>query len=155
MIPAVTGDGDIIFSDELNHASIIDGCRLSKARVVRYAHNDVADLRRKITENKDSARRMLVVTDGVFSMDGDIAPLPEIVEVADDYGAIVMVDDAHGEGVLGDSGRGIVNYFKLEGRVEIEVGTFCREGFRSHGGYITGPGVLIDYLKQKRTPVPI
>ena len=151
VIPAVTGDGDIIFSDELNHASIIDGCRLSKARVVRYAHNDVADLRRKITENKDSARRMLVVTDGVFSMDGDIAPLPEIVEVADDYGAIVMVDDAHGEGVLGDSGRGIVNYFKLEGRVEIEVGTLSK-AFGVMGGYITGPGVLIDYLKQKGRP---
>ncbi|NLB72462.1 MAG: glycine C-acetyltransferase [Firmicutes bacterium] len=151
VIPAVTGDGDIIFSDELNHASIIDGCRLSKARVVRYAHNDVADLRRKITENKDSARRMLVVTDGVFSMDGDIAPLPEIVEVADDYGAIVMVDDAHGEGVLGDSGRGIVNYFKLEGRVEMEVGTLSK-AFGVMGGYITGPGVLIDYLKQKGRP---
>ena len=151
VIPAVTGDGDIIFSDELNHASIIDGCRLSKARVVRYAHNDVADLRRKITENKDSARRMLVVTDGVFSMDGDIAPLPEIVEVADDYGAIVMVDDAHGEGVLGDSGRGIVNYFKLEGRVEVEVGTLSK-AFGVMGGYITGPGVLIDYLKQKGRP---
>jgi len=90
----------------------LDGCRLSRAKVVRYAHNDVADLRKKITENKDSARRMLVVTDGVFSMDGDIAPLPDIVDVADEYGAIVMVDDAHGEGVLGDSGRGIVNYFK-------------------------------------------
>jgi len=104
---------------------------------VRYAHNDVDDLTRKITENKDSARRMLVVTDGVFSMDGDIAPLPEIVDVADEYGAIVMVDDAHGEGVLGDSGRGIVNYFKLEGRVEIEVGTLSK-AFGVMGGYITG-----------------
>ncbi len=151
VIPAVTGDGDIIFSDALNHASIIDGCRLSKARVVRYAHNDVDDLRRKITENKDSARRMLVVTDGVFSMDGDIAPLPEIVDVADEYGAIVMVDDAHGEGVLGDSGRGIVNYFKLEGRVEIEVGTLSK-AFGVMGGYITGPETLIDYLKQKGRP---
>lgn len=151
VIPAVTGDGDIIFSDALNHASIIDGCRLSKARVVRYAHNDVDDLTRKITENKDSARRMLVVTDGVFSMDGDIAPLPEIVDVADEYGAIVMVDDAHGEGVLGDSGRGIVNYFKLEGRVEIEVGTLSK-AFGVMGGYITGPETLIDYLKQKGRP---
>ena len=151
VIPAVTGDGDIIFSDALNHASIIDGCRLSKARVVRYAHNDVDDLRRKITENKDSARRMLVVTDGVFSMDGDIAPLPEIVDVADEYGAIVMVDDAHGEGVLGDSGRGIVNYFKLEGKVEIEVGTLSK-AFGVMGGYITGPETLIDYLKQKGRP---
>ena len=151
VIPAVTGDGDIIFSDTLNHASIIDGCRLSKARVVRYAHNDVADLRRKITENKDSARRMLVVTDGVFSMDGDIAPLPEIVDVADEYCAMVMVDDAHGEGVLGDSGRGIVNYFKLEGKVEIEVGTLSK-AFGVMGGYITGPETLIDYLKQKGRP---
>lgn len=151
VIPAITGDGDIIFSDELNHASIIDGCRLSRAKVVRYAHNDVADLRKKITENKDSARRMLVVTDGVFSMDGDIAPLPDIVDVADEYGAIVMVDDAHGEGVLGDSGRGIVNYFKLEGRVEIEVGTLSK-AFGVMGGYITGPSVLVDYLKQKGRP---
>lgn len=151
VIPAVTGEGDIIFSDELNHASIIDGCRLSRARVVRYAHNDVADFRRKIIENKDSARRMLVVTDGVFSMDGDIAPLPDIVDVADDYGVIVMVDDAHGEGVLGDSGRGIVNHFKLESKVEIEVGTLSK-AFGVMGGYITGPRVLIDYLKQKGRP---
>lgn len=116
VIPAITGRGDVIFSDELNHASIIDGCRLSRADVVRYQHNDVDDLRNKIIEHKDSARRMLIVTDGVFSMDGDIAPLPEIVEIADEFGAIVMVDDAHGEGVLGDSGRGIVNHFRLEGQ---------------------------------------
>ncbi|HOL02311.1 MAG TPA: glycine C-acetyltransferase [Bacillota bacterium] len=151
VIPTITGDGDIIFSDELNHASIIDGCRLSKARVVRYAHNDVADLRKKIEENKDSARRMLVVTDGVFSMDGDIAPLPDIVDVADEYGAIVMVDDAHGEGVLGDSGRGIVNHFKLEGRVDIEVGTLSK-AFGVMGGYVTGSQTLIDYLKQRGRP---
>jgi glycine C-acetyltransferase len=116
VIPAITGDGDIIFSDELNHASIIDGCRLSKAKVVRYAHNSVEDLRKKILEHKDSARRMLVITDGVFSMDGDIAPIPEIVKVADEFGVMVMVDDAHGEGVLGDSGRGIVDHFNLQGR---------------------------------------
>ncbi|MFY9196492.1 MAG: glycine C-acetyltransferase [Bacillota bacterium] len=151
VIPTITGDGDIIFSDELNHASIIDGCRLSKARVVRYAHNDAADLRKKIEENKDSARRMLVVTDGVFSMDGDIAPLPDIVDVADEYGAIVMVDDAHGEGVLGDSGRGIVNHFKLEGRVDIEVGTLSK-AFGVMGGYVTGSQTLIDYLKQRGRP---
>lgn len=151
VIPTITGDGDIIFSDELNHASIIDGCRLSKARVVRYAHSDVADLRKKIEENKDSARRMLVVTDGVFSMDGDIAPLPDIVDVADEYGAIVMVDDAHGEGVLGDSGRGIVNHFKLEGRVDIEVGTLSK-AFGVMGGYVTGSQTLIDYLKQRGRP---
>lgn len=151
VIPAITGDGDIIFSDELNHASIIDGCRLSKARVVRYAHNDKEDLRKQIMEHKDSARRMLIITDGVFSMDGDIAPLPEIVEVADEFGAMVMVDDAHGEGVLGDSGRGIANHFKLEGKVEVEVGTLSK-AFGVMGGFITGPAVLIDYLKQRGRP---
>lgn len=151
VIPAITGRGDLIFSDELNHASIIDGCRLSRADVVRYAHNDAADLRNKIIEHKDSARRMLVITDGVFSMDGDIAPLPEIAEVADEFGAIVMVDDAHGEGVLGDSGRGIVNHFKLEGKVEIEVGTLSK-AFGVMGGFVTGPRVLIDYLRQRARP---
>jgi len=151
VIPAITGDGDIIFSAELNHASIIDGCRLSKAKVVRYAHNSVEDLRKKILEHKDSARRMLVITDGVFSMDGDIAPLPEIVEVADEFGAMVMADDAHGEGVLGDSGRGIVDHFNLEGKVEIEVGTLSK-AFGVMGGFITGPKILIDYLKQKGRP---
>ena len=151
VIPAITGDGDIIFSDELNHASIIDGCRLSKAKVVRYAHNDTEDLKQKILEYKDSARKMLIITDGVFSMDGDIAPLPQIVDIADEFGAIVMVDDAHGEGVLGDSGRGIVNHFNLEGRVEIEVGTLSK-AFGVMGGFITGPKVLIEYLKQRGRP---
>jgi len=151
VIPAITGDGDIIFSDELNHASIIDGCRLSKAKVVRYAHNSVEDLRKKILEHKDSARRMLVITDGVFSMDGDIAPIPEIVKVADEFGVMVMVDDAHGEGVLGDSGRGIVDHFNLQGKVEIEVGTLSK-AFGVMGGFITGPKILIDYLKQKGRP---
>jgi len=151
VIPTITGEGDIIFSDELNHASIIDGCRLSKARVVRYAHNNVQDLREKMVASKDSARRMLIVTDGVFSMDGDIAPLPEIVKTADEFGAMVMVDDAHGEGVLGESGRGIVNHFGLEGRVEIEVGTLSK-AFGVMGGYVTGPKVLIDYLKQRGRP---
>ena len=151
VIPAITGRGDVIFSDELNHASIIDGCRLSRADVVRYQHNDVDDLRNKIIEHKDSARRMLIVTDGVFSMDGDIAPLPEIVEIADEFGAIVMVDDAHGEGVLGDSGRGIVNHFRLEGRVDIEVGTLSK-AFGVMGGFVTGPEVLIDYLRQRARP---
>ncbi len=151
VIPAITGDGDVIFSDELNHASIIDGCRLSKAKVVRYAHNDTEDLKQKILEYKDSARKMLIITDGVFSMDGDIAPLPQIVDIADEFGAIVMVDDAHGEGVLGDSGRGIVNHFNLEGRVEIEVGTLSK-AFGVMGGFITGPKVLIEYLKQRGRP---
>jgi len=151
VIPAITGQEDLIFSDELNHASIIDGCRLSKAEVVRYAHNDMKDLRDKIVENKDRARRMLIITDGVFSMDGDIAPLPQIVEVADEFGAIVMVDDAHGEGVLGESGRGIVNHFKLEGKVDIEVGTLSK-AFGVAGGFVTGPEILIEFLKQRGRP---
>jgi glycine C-acetyltransferase len=151
VIPTITGQGDIILSDELNHASIIDGCRLSRAQVVRYAHNDVNDLRAKIIENKDKARRMLIITDGVFSMDGDIAPLPDICDVADEFGAMVMVDDAHGEGVLGDSGRGIVNHFKLEGRVEVEVGTLSK-AFGVMGGYVTGEEVLIEHLKQRGRP---
>ena len=151
VIPTITGEGDIILSDELNHASIIDGCRLSKARVVRYAHNNVDDLRAKLAQEKPNARRMLVITDGVFSMDGDIAPLPGIVDAADEFGAMVMVDDAHGEGVLGDSGRGIVNHFKLEGRVEVEVGTLSK-AFGVMGGFITGDQVLIDYLKQRGRP---
>ena len=151
VIPTITGEGDVILSDELNHASIIDGCRLSRARVVRYAHNNVDDLRAKLAQEKPNARRMLIVTDGVFSMDGDIAPLPAIVDVADEFGAMVMVDDAHGEGVLGDSGRGIVNHFKLEGRVEVEVGTLSK-AFGVMGGYVTGEEVLIDYLKQRGRP---
>jgi len=151
VIPTITGDGDIIFSDELNHASIIDGCRLSKARVVRYAHNNVDDLRAKLQAEKANARRMLIVTDGVFSMDGDIAPLPAIVDVGDEFGAMVMVDDAHGEGVLGKSGRGIVNHFGLEDRVDIEVGTLSK-AFGVMGGYVTGSKTLIDYLKQRGRP---
>lgn len=151
VIPTITGEGDIIFSDELNHASIIDGCRLSKARVVRYLHNNAEDLRKKIKEEMKDARRMLIVTDGVFSMNGDIAPLPDLVEVADEFGAMVMVDDAHGEGVLGEGGRGIVNHFGLEGKVEIEVGTLSK-AFGVVGGYVTGPQVLIDYLKQRGRP---
>ena len=111
----------------------------------------MADLRAKMEAEKQNARRMLIITDGVFSMDGDIAPLPDIVDAADEFGAMVMVDDAHGEGVLGDSGRGIVNHFKLEGRVEVEVGTLSK-AFGVMGGYITGEKVLIDYLKQRGRP---
>jgi len=109
-IPALVGPGDVIFSDRLNHASIIDGCRLSRATIVAYEHNDIADLRRKIAETTEYQRR-LIVSDGVFSMDGDIAPLPELVAVADEHNILLMVDDAHGEGVLGRGGRGIVDHF--------------------------------------------
>jgi len=148
-IPAIVGEDDLIFSDELNHASIIDGCRLSRAKVIRYAHNDVEDLERKLSEHQ--ARRRLVVTDGVFSMDGDIAPLPDIVNVAKKHGALVMVDDAHGEGVLGEHGRGIVHHFGLTGQVEIEVGTLSK-AFGVVGGYVAGTRELVDYLKQRARP---
>jgi glycine C-acetyltransferase len=151
VIPTITGEGDVIFSDELNHASIIDGCRLSKAKVVRYSHNNCADLRAKLQAEKAQARRMLIVTDGVFSMDGDIAPLPDIVRTADESGALVMVDDAHGEGVLGQSGRGIVNHFGLEGKVHIEVGTLSK-AFGVMGGFVVGCKGLIDLLKQRGRP---
>ncbi len=151
VIPTLAGEGDLIFSDELNHASIIDGCKLSKAKVVRYAHNNAKDLDEKMSQLAPTARRMLVVTDGVFSMDGDIAPLPQIVDVADKFGAIIMVDDAHGEGVLGDSGRGIVNHFGLEEKVDVEVGTLSK-AFGVMGGYVTGSQVLIDYMKQRGRP---
>ncbi|HHT9112854.1 MAG: glycine C-acetyltransferase [Planctomycetes bacterium] len=150
VIPAIVGEGDVVFSDELNHASIIDGCRLSKAKIVRYGHCNPKDLQLKISEEKD-ARRMLIITDGVFSMEGDIAPLPEIVEIAENFGAITMVDDAHGEGVLGRGGRGIVDLFKLHGRVDIEVGTLSK-AFGVVGGYIAGSKRLTDYLVQKGRP---
>src|SRR3990172_1355199 len=138
VIPAIVGEGDVVFSDELNHASIIDGCRLSKAKVVRYEHCNPKDLSTKISSEKN-IRRKLIITDGVFSMEGDIAPLPEIVEIAENFGAITMVDDAHGEGVLGRGGRGIVDHFKLHGRVDIEVGTLSK-AFGVVGGGGAGRG---------------
>ncbi len=150
VIPAIVGEGDVVFSDELNHASIIDGCRLSKAKIVRYGHCNPKDLQLKIFGEKD-VRRALIITDGVFSMEGDIAPLPEIVEIADKFGAITMVDDAHGEGVLGRGGRGIVDHFGLHGKVNIEVGTLSK-AFGVVGGYIAGSKRLTDYLAQKGRP---
>jgi glycine C-acetyltransferase len=149
-IPALVGRSDIIFSDELNHASIIDGCRLSRAKVVRYNHNDPADLRRKVAEVKDYGRR-LIVTDGVFSMDGDIAPLDEICLVAEENDILLMVDDAHGEGVLGKGGRGIVDHFDLHGRVDVEVGTLSK-AFGVVGGMVAGKQVIVDWLRQRGRP---
>lgn len=151
VIPAiVNSEEDAIFSDELNHASIIDGVRLTKAKRFRYPHGDVAQLKQMLEEERH-ARRKLIITDGVFSMDGDIAPLPEIVEVAEKYEAIVMVDDAHGEGVLGSHGRGIVDHFGLHGRVDIEVGTLSK-AFGVVGGFISGKARLVEFLKQKARP---
>ena len=149
-IPVLVGKGDVIFSDELNHASIIDGCRLSRAKVVRYAHNDVDDLRKNIEETTEYGRR-LIVTDGVFSMDGDIAPLDKICDVANEYGIVLMVDDAHGEGVLGNGGRGIVDHFGLHGRVDVEIGTLSK-AFGVVGGMVAGKQVIIDWLRQRGRP---
>ncbi len=149
-IPALVGPGDLIFSDELNHASIIDGCRLSRATVVRYAHNNVADLERAITENATDKRR-LIITDGVFSMDGDIAPLDRIADVAEAHAILLMVDDAHGEGVLGRGGRGIVDHFGLHGRVHVEVGTLSK-AFGVVGGLVAGSRVIVEWLRQRGRP---
>jgi glycine C-acetyltransferase len=149
-IPALVGRGDVIFSDELNHASIIDGCRLSRAKVVRYGHTDVEDLRRKIEETTEYGRR-LIITDGVFSMDGDIAPLDKLCAVAEQYNIMLMVDDAHGEGVLGEGGRGIVDHFGLHGRVDVEVGTLSK-AFGVVGGLVAGKSEIIDWLRQRGRP---
>ena len=149
-IPALMGRGDVIFSDELNHASIIDGCRLSRATIVSFAHADVDDLRRKIAETTEYNRR-LIVTDGVFSMDGDIAPLPALQALAEEHGILLMVDDAHGEGVLGKGGRGIVDHFGLHGKVDIEVGTMSK-AFGVVGGMVAGPQVIIDWIRQRGRP---
>ncbi len=150
VIPALVGKNDVIFSDELNHASIIDGCRLSRAKVVRYNHSDVDDLRRAIAETKTDCRR-LIITDGVFSMDGDIAPLDKLCEVAEEHDIMIMVDDAHGEGVLGNGGRGIVDHFGLHGRIDVEVGTLSK-AFGVMGGLVAGKREIIDWLRQRGRP---
>ncbi len=150
-IPPLVGREDVIFSDRLNHASIIDGARLSRAKIVVYEHADSADLAEKVKDNLPAYRRGLVVTDGVFSMDGDIAPLDEIYDVAETYGLMTMVDDAHGEGVLGTGGRGIVDHFGLHGKFDIEIGTFSK-AFGVVGGVVAGKKVIVDYLRQKARP---
>lgn len=150
-IPALVGKNDLIFSDELNHASIIDGCRLSRAKTIRYDHCSPESLREKLEENRDHAGRKMMITDGVFSMDGDIAPLDKLVNVAEEFDLITMVDDAHGEGVLGNAGRGIVDHFGLSGRVDIELGTMSK-AFGAVGGYVAGKRIIMDYLHQKARP---
>ncbi|MFQ5341763.1 MAG: glycine C-acetyltransferase [Anaerolineae bacterium] len=152
VIPALVGKGDAIISDALNHASIIDGIRLTKADRYVYGHTDMDDLRAKLEEaaGKDY-RAILVVTDGVFSMDGDIAPLDRITELAEAFGAITMVDDAHGEGVLGRGGRGIVDHFGLHGQVDVEVGTLSK-AFGVVGGYVAGNGTIVEWLRQRGRP---
>ncbi|MEA3239901.1 MAG: glycine C-acetyltransferase [Candidatus Bipolaricaulota bacterium] len=149
-IPLLMGKEDVIFTDELNHASIIDGCRLTKAKRVIFPHRDVNGLRALLQENQEIEKK-LIVTDGVFSMDGDLAPLPGIVEAAEEYGAMVMVDDAHGEGVLGSHGRGIVDHYGLHGRVDIEAGTMSK-AFGVVGGYVAGSSEIMEYLRQRARP---
>ncbi len=150
-ISALVSKEDVIFSDRLNHASIIDGCRLSGAKIVPYEHNDPGSLEDAIKENASNFRRALIVTDGVFSMDGDIAPLPDLYEVAKKYDILFMVDDAHGEGVLGKGGRGIVDHFDLHGKVDIEVGTMSK-AFGVVGGIVAGNKAIIEWLRQRGRP---
>lgn len=149
VIPALVGKDDLIFSDELNHASIIDGCRLSGAEVIRYAHINPEDFEEKL-KAAPADKKKLVITDGVFSMDGDIAPLDKIFKVTSKYGAMLMVDDAHGEGVLGN-GRGIVDHFGLHGKVDVEVGTMSK-AFGVVGGLAAGKLELIEWLSQRARP---
>jgi glycine C-acetyltransferase len=150
-IPALVGKEDAIFSDRLNHASIIDGCRLSGAKIIPYEHCDVASLEAALKENLSQYRRAIIITDGVFSMDGDVAPLDKIYEVAKMYDLLLMVDDAHGEGVLGQGGRGIVDHFGLHGKVDVEVGTLSK-AFGVVGGVVAGNAVIVEWLRQRGRP---
>jgi len=150
-LPPLVGPEDVIFSDRLNHASIIDGARLSRAKIIVYEHCDLADLEARIKEHLPQYRRGLMVTDGVFSMDGDLAPLDALYEVCERYGVMTMVDDAHGEGVVGRGGRGIVDHFGLHGKFDVEIGTFSK-AFGVVGGIIAGKKLIVDYLRQKARP---
>ncbi|QEK13303.1 glycine C-acetyltransferase [Crassaminicella thermophila] len=151
-ISAVMDQNDAILSDELNHASIIDGCRLSKAKIIRYKHSDMDDLRLKAKQAKESGqyKKIMVITDGVFSMDGDIAKLPEIIEIAQEFDLITYVDDAHGSGVLG-KGAGTVKHFGLSDKVDFQIGTLSK-AIGVVGGYVAGKKDLIDWLKVRARP---
>jgi glycine C-acetyltransferase len=151
-ISAIMGGGDVILSDEFNHASIIDGCRLTKSTIIRYAHSDMDDLRAKAKEAKESGKygKIMVITDGVFSMDGDVAKLPEIVDIAESFDLITYVDDAHGSGVLGD-GAGTVKHFGLSGRIDLQIGTLSK-AVGVVGGYVAGTRDVIDWLKVRSRP---
>ncbi len=151
-IQAIALKGDIIISDELNHASIIDGARLSRADKAIYKHSDMGHLEEVLKENKDKYENMLIITDGVFSMDGDIAKLPEIVELAEKYGAMTYVDDAHGSGVLGESGRGTVDHFGLHGRVDFSMGTLSK-AIGVIGGYVAGSKTMYEWLSHRARPI--
>ena len=151
VIQAVTEKGDLIISDQLNHASIIDGTRLSKADKAVFKHSDMKDLEAVLKEKRDSYNNVLIITDGVFSMDGDIANLPGIVELAEKYNCLTYVDDAHASGVLGESGRGSVDHFHLHGRVDFAMGTLSK-AIGVVGGYVAGKQVTIDWLKNRGRP---
>lgn len=151
-IQAITEAGDLIISDELNHASIIDGTRLSKADRKIFKHSDIDHLEQVLKENRDKYKNVLIITDGVFSMDGDIAKLPEIVELAEKYEAMTYVDDAHGSGVLGESGRGTVDHFGLHGRVDFSIGTLSK-AIGVVGGYVAGSNTMYEWLNHRARPV--
>jgi glycine C-acetyltransferase len=150
-VSAILGKDDLVISDELNHASIIDGCRLSRATIKVFKHKDTADCERVLQETKDWNGRKLLITDGVFSMDGDIANLPALCELAEKYNCIMMVDDAHSSGVLGNRGRGTVDHHNCHGRVDIQVGTLSK-AIGSIGGYVCGSHDLIHFLYQRARP---
>lgn len=151
IIPALTGESDVIIADALNHASLIDGCRMSKAKRMVYAHANMQELEAKLIEAK-GARRILVVTDGVFSMEGSIAPLPDIVRLCKTYGATLMMDDCHGVGAIGAQGRGTAEYFGLEGQIDIISGTLGKALGGAAGGYIAASQPIIDMLHQISRP---
>src|SRR5437588_2516438 len=146
-ISCLVDERDLIISDELNHGSIIDGCRLTKAERRVYKHKDMGDLEKQL-QGTERFRRILIITDGVFSMDGDVAPLKDIAKLAQDHNAVTYVDDAHGDGVLGEKGRGITNHFHLEGKVDVEMGTFSK-AFGCVGGYVVGSKDLCTYLQNR------
>lgn len=150
-IPAITDAEDVIISDELNHASIIDGSRLSKAKKTVFKHSDMDSLEQVLKDCKDKYKNMLIITDGVFSMDGDIAKLPEIVELAEKYGAMTYVDDSHGSGVLGESGRGTIDHFGLHGRVDFSMGCLSK-AIGVVGGYVSGTEAMYQWLSHRARP---
>jgi len=150
-VSAILGKDDFIISDELNHASIIDGARLSRAKILVFRHKDMAHAEEQLASVKDQPGRKLLITDGVFSMDGDVGPLPPLCDLAEKYGAIMMVDDAHASGVLGRNGRGTIDHFKVHGRVDVQVGTLSK-AIGALGGYVCGTRDLIEFLYHRARP---
>ena len=150
-VSAVLGKDDFIISDQLNHASIIDGARLSRAKILVFNHKDLAHAEQQLASIQDQPGRKLLISDGVFSMDGDIGPLPGLCDLAEKYGAIMMVDDAHSSGVLGRAGRGTIDHFSVHGRVDIQVGTLSK-AIGALGGYVCGTRDLIDFLYHRARP---